>query len=333
MKWRFIELSTTDPAFNLAVEEYVFDRLSRDYAYFMLWQNRPSVIIGRHQNTAAEVNEAFIRENGISVIRRLSGGGAVYHDLGNLNFTFIRDGESSRLDLSLFCEPVAAALRELGVPAEVNGRNDITVEGQKISGNAQYVREGRVMHHGTLLFSADLEAAGKALTPSSKKLKSKGVASVRSRIATVSKYLAEGVTIEDFKKLLLEKLFVGQPMEAYELTEEDLTVIEGLRQDRYATRQWNYGESPPCDLVYEGRIEGCGSVELRLTVKKGLISKAELHGDFFAEKDITPLEAAFVGLPPERESVVNALSSADPTAYIPGLTREALGVLLSEEEE
>ncbi len=330
MKWRFIELDTTDPAFNLAVEEYVFNSLSRDYAYFMLWQNRPSVIIGRHQNTVAEVNEDFIRENGVAVVRRLSGGGAVYHDLGNLNFTFIRDGESSRLDLSVFCEPVAVALRELGVPAEVNGRNDITVEGQKISGNAQYVREGRVMHHGTLLFSADLEAAGKALTPSSKKLKSKGVASVRSRITTVGRYMPEGVTLDDFKKLLLEKLFAGQPMEVYELTEEDLGVIEGLRRDRYATRQWNYGGSPPCDLVYANRIEGCGTVELRLSVKKGTISKAKFHGDFFAEKDIAPLEALFVGLPPEKEAILNALSHTDPTAYIPGFTQEAIATLLSD---
>lgn len=329
MKWRFIELSTTDPAFNLAVEEYVFDRLSRDYAYFMLWQNRPSVIIGRHQNTAAEVNETFIRENGISVIRRLSGGGAVYHDLGNLNFTFIRDGESSKLDLSVFCEPVAAALRELGVPAEVNGRNDIIVEGQKISGNAQYVREGRVMHHGTLLYSADLEAAGRALTPSAKKLKNKGVASVRSRITTVGRYMPSEVTLENFKKLLLDKLFAGQPMEVYELTEEDLTVIEGLRQDRYATYRWNYGESPCCDLVYESRIEGCGTVELRFSVKKGLIAKAEFRGDFFSEKDLAPLEAVFTGLPPERKAITEALSHTDPTAYIPGLTYEAFLKLLS----
>ncbi len=330
MKWRFIELTTTDPAFNLAAEEYVFDSLSRYYAYFMLWQNRPSVIIGRHQNTLAEVNEEYIRENGISVIRRLSGGGAVYHDLGNLNFTFIRDGESSRLDLAVFCEPVAAALRELGVPAQVNGRNDITVEGQKISGNAQYVREGRVMHHGTLLFSADLSAAGRALTPSAKKLRGKGVASVRSRITTVSKYMPEGVTLSDFKELLLQKLFAGQPMERYELTEEDLAVIEGLRADRYATRQWNYGESPPCDLLYTDRIEGCGTVELRFTVKKGLISKARFHGDFFTEQDLAPLEALFAGLPPEKDAILRALSSIDPTAYIPGLTPHALEQLLSQ---
>ncbi len=330
MNWRYIELETTDPAFNLAAEEYVFDHLSRDYAYFMLWQNRPSVIIGRHQNTAAEVNEAFLREQGIRAVRRLSGGGAVYHDLGNLNFTFIRDETSSRLDLGVFCEPVAAALRELGAPAEVNGRNDITVEGQKISGNAQYVREGRVMHHGTLLFSADLQTAGKALTPSARKLSSKGVASVRSRITTLSRYMPEGVGLEDFKKLLLEKLFAGQPMEPYELTEEDIRIIEALKKDRYDTHEWNYGQSPPCDVFYEARIEGCGTVELHLSVKKGLISKAKFHGDFFAQQDLASLEVSFIGLSPEKEILLRMLSSADPSQYIQGLTREVLSELFAQ---
>ena len=128
----------------------------------------------------------------------------------------------------------------------------------------------------------------------------------------------------DFKKLLLEKLFAGQPMEAYVLTQEDLAVIEGLRRDRYATRQWNYGESPPCDLVYESRIEGCGTVELRLTVKKGIIAKAELHGDFFAEKDLAPLEAVLIGVSPEKEAILEALSHVDPASFIPGFTPAAL---------
>ncbi len=329
MNWRYIELKTTDPTFNLAAEEYVFDHLSREYAYFMLWQNRPSVIIGRHQNTAAEVNEEFLREHGVRAVRRLSGGGAVYHDLGNLNFTFIRDESSMRLDLGMFCEPVAAALRELGAPAEVNGRNDITVEGQKISGNAQYVREGRVMHHGTLLFSADLQAAGKALTPSARKLRSKGVASVRSRITTLCRYMPEGVGIREFKDLLLEKLFKGQPMEPYELTEKDIAMIEALKKDRYDTYEWNYGQSPPCDLVYECRLEGCGSVELRLSVKQGRISKAEFRGDFFTQQDLGPLEARLVGLLPQREELINVLASVDPSQYIQGLTSEGIKSLLS----
>lgn len=328
MSWRFIELKTTDPAFNLAAEEYVFEHLSRDYAYFMLWQNRPSVILGKHQNAFAEVNTEYARENNIQVVRRLSGGGAVYHDLGNLNFTFIRDEESSRLDLAVFCEPVAAALRVLGVPAQVNGRNDITVEGQKVSGNAQYVREGRVMHHGTLLFSADLDAAGKALTPSVKKLSSKGVASVRSRITTLSPYMPMGVTLQDFKRLLLEELFMGQPMEPFTLKDTDIVAIEALKKDKYSSPHWNYGQSPPCDLVYEGRIDGCGTVELRLSVKQGLISKASFYGDFFCEQDLEPLEALFVGLPPNKEEWAKALSSTDPSTYIRGLSREALFRLL-----
>ena len=329
MKWRFISLNTTDPAFNLAAEQYVFDSLSRDYAYFMLWQNRPSVIIGRHQNTVAEVNETFIREKGIKVVRRLSGGGAVYHDLGNLNFTFIRDETSSRLDLGVFCEPVAAALRELGAPAEVNGRNDITVEGQKISGNAQYVRDGRVMHHGTLLFDADLAAAGQALTPPARKLKSKGVASVRSRITTLSRYMPESVGLEDFKNLLLEKLFAGQPMERYELTEKDIERIEALKKERYDTREWNYGQSPACDMVYGDRIEGVGTVELHLSVKQGRIAKAKLHGDFFSNQDLGAFEERFVGLPPEKEAFGRMLSEIDPGDYIKGLTREEMLSLFS----
>lgn len=323
MKWRYIELKTSDPAFNLAAEEYVFNSLSRNYAYFMLWQNSPSVIVGRHQNTVAEVNEAFLREKGIRVVRRLSGGGAVYHDLGNLNFTFIRDEESKRLDLAVFCEPVAAALRQLGAPAEVNGRNDITVEGQKISGNAQYVREGRVMHHGTLLFSADLETAGKALTPLARKLSSKGVASVRSRITTLLPYMPAGVGLEEFKRLLLEKLFLGQPMEAYELGPQDISAIEELKKSRYDTREWNYGQSPPCHLVYGDRIEGCGTVELRLSVKKGVIAKAEFCGDFFSQQELRPLAERFVGLAPENLEDPSLLGDVDPEAFIRGLTREA----------
>ena len=330
MKWRFLDLSTTDPAFNLAAEEYVFSELSRDYAYFMLWQNRSSVIIGRHQNTAAEVNETFIREKGIKVVRRLSGGGAVYHDLGNLNFTFIRDETSSRLDLGIFCEPVAAALRELGAPAEVNGRNDITVDGCKISGNAQYVREGRVMHHGTLLFSADLGVAAQALRPSARKLRSKGVASVRSRMATLKEYLPKDTTLQDFKQLLLDKLFAGQPMEHYEWSEADLTAIEKLRLERYDTPQWNYGQSPPCDMNFVDYIPLCGTVEVRLSVRRGLIGKAEFLGDFFTHKDLAPLCGAFIGQTPNEEGFRTALEQVDPSEFIGGLSREALlGLLLS----
>ena len=155
MKLSYLDLMTTDPSYNLAMEQYVFDCLPRDRMYFMLWQNDNAIIVGKYQNTISEINEQAVRERGIRVVRRLSGGGAVYHDMGNLNFTFITDaGGSSALDMKLFCAPVVRTLAALGVKAEVNGRNDITIDGKKFSGNSQYLRQGRVMHHGTIMFDS-----------------------------------------------------------------------------------------------------------------------------------------------------------------------------------
>ena len=330
MQWTFIDISTTNPEFNLAMEQYVFDVLPRDRNYFILWQNDNAVIVGRHQNTLAEVNESYIRENGIRVVRRLSGGGAVYHDMGNLNFTYIQDAESGiQLDLGMFCRPLAQAISALGANAEVNGRNDITIDGRKFSGNAQYVKEGRVMHHGTIMFDSDLSIAGLALTPDPEKVAAKGVKSVRSRMTTVSEHLPEGITLAEFKKLLLEKLFEGQPMEQYVLTEEDIAAIEKLRQERYGTWDWNYGGSPACDLSYKKRVDGCGTVECRLHVKDGRISDCAFRGDFFSAKDPSLLAERFVGLRPVAEDYQKALEGIDASEYFTGMSNEVLLDILS----
>ena len=184
---QYLNLTTTDPSFNLAAEEFVFESLPKDRSYFMLWQNDRAVIIGKYQNTLAEINLPYIEANGIRVVRRLSGGGAVYHDLGNLNYTFIADAkESERLDLRLFCEPVLRTLSSFGVKAELNGRNDMTVDGQKFSGNAQMIRHGRVLHHGTILFDSDLEAVTLALHVDEAKIRAKGIRSVRSRVTNLA---------------------------------------------------------------------------------------------------------------------------------------------------
>ncbi len=336
MAWKFLELQTTDPRWNLAAEQYVFDCLPREHSYFMLWQNEPSVIIGRHQNTLAEINEAYIRQKGIHVVRRLSGGGAVYHDLGNLNFTFIQDAQSTRLDLGLFCRPVAAALQKLGARAEVNGRNDITLDGKKISGNAQYIREGRIMHHGTLLFHADLEAASLALKPPAAKLQSKGVASVRSRMTDISRHLPEEISLSAFKQCFMEQLFAGVPMEPYTWRAEDLSAIDTICAERYSTDQWNYGQSPPCDLVHRGRIEGCGSIELHLRICMGLIAEGTFHGDFFSLQDPSFLASCFVGKEPKQSGYEAALEGVDVSSVIRALSNESLLGLLcgdSSEEE
>ena len=323
MPWRYIQVDTTDPAFNLALEEYVFESLSKDYNYFILWQNDRTVVIGHHQNTFNEVDEAFIRENNITVVRRLSGGGAVYHDLGNLNFTFIQDAAGKEPDLALFCHPVAEAIRTLGANAEVNGRNDITVNGMKFSGNAQYVKYGRVMHHGTLLFDSKLENAAKALRPDPEKIKAKGVASVRSRITNLKPLLPEGTTLENFRDALLKALFENEQMERYILTDSDIAAITALRESRYGTWEWNWGASPACDMTLSGRIDGCGRLSFQFRVEKGVITDGTLYGDFFSAGDPQALAKSFIGYPATVDGFREAAEKADVSPIV-GLTTEGL---------
>lgn len=331
MQWCYIGVTSTDPAFNLALEQYVFDELPRECNYFLLWQNDNAVIVGRHQNTLAEINEPYIREKGIRVVRRLSGGGAVYHDMGNLNFTYIQNAASGiQLDLGLFCRPVAAAISSLGANAVVNGRNDITIDGKKFSGNAQYVKDGRVMHHGTILFDSDLSVAGCALTPDPEKILAKGVKSVKSRMTTVREQLPRDITLAEFKTALLQKLFEGQPMTPYTLTAEDIAAIETLRDTRYATWEWNYGGSPPCDLVRKGRRDGCGSVECRFHIRDGVIHAAQFRGDFFSLADPKQLAERFVGHRPTEESYRAILREVSVSDYFMGLTNEEFLTILIE---
>ena len=238
MKLSYLDLMTTDPSYNLAMEQYVFDCLPRDRMYFMLWQNGNAIIVGKYQNTISEINEEAVRERGIRVVRRLSGGGAVYHDMGNLNFTFITDADGSgTLDMKLFCEPVVRTLAALGVKAEVNGRNDITIDGKKFSGNSQYLRQGRVMHHGTLMFDSDLSVVGEALRVDPTKIQTKGIRSVRSRVTNVAEHLPERVTLPEFRRILLENILRENPGEEYPLTPDDLAAVEKLR-DNEKFRAW-----------------------------------------------------------------------------------------------
>lgn len=331
MKLSYLNLMTTDPAHNLAVEEYVFEKLPRDRTYFMLWQNKNAVIIGKHQNTLAQINEAYVKANQIRVVRRLSGGGAVYHDLGNLNFTFIADaGEKETLNMKLFCQPIVRALAAIGVHAQINGRNDITIDGRKFSGNSQYVKDGRVMHHGTILFDSDLEVVNHALQVDPAKIQAKGIQSVRSRVTNVSEYLTRNISLGQFRQLLLKHLLQETPGEEYMLTPADLAEIEKLRARRYDTWQWNYGASPECTLLKKCRVEGCGTVEAYLTVEHGYIEKAELRGDFFSVKEPGELVRRLVGCRPEVAEYAKALQDVNVEEYIVGLTTERFMALLAE---
>lgn len=325
----YLDLTTTDAAWNLAVEEYVFEKLPRDRMYVMLWQNRNAIIIGKHQNTLAQINPAFVQEKQIQVVRRLSGGGAVYHDMGNLNYTVIADGEGA-LDFGRFCTIVLDALEKVGIRGQLNGRNDMTVEGKKFSGNAQYAREGRVMHHGTILFDSDGSVLEKALQVDEAKIRAKGIQSVRSRVTNLRPLLQRDMTLEEFRKVLLQSILEQFPGSPYTLTPEDLEAIRALKEQRYDTWQWNYGHSPSCSVVRKRRVEGCGTVEAYLQLDKGCIRQVSFRGDFFSAREPEGLAQALVGCPLTREALDRALEGLDVSSFFLGLDRDTLVSILWE---
>ena len=325
-----INLTTTDPAFNLAAEQYVFENLPKDRNYFMLWQNDNAVIIGKYQNTLAEINQPYVEAHKIKVVRRLSGGGAVFHDLGNLNYTYITNaGELETLNMRVFCEPIVKALSEFGVTAEINGRNDMTIHGKKFSGNAQYIRHGRVMHHGTLLYNSDLSAVSKALQVDPEKIRAKGMESVRSRVTNIRRYLKEDVPLFAFREMLLSFIRRGTESEEYAFSEKNLREIERIKQERYDTWGWNYGKSPECSILKSARVEGCGIIEVYLETDHSLITDVSFRGDFFSTRDPEELIPNFIGKKPDADGFSQALEGIDVEKYFAGLTKEQMLSLLS----
>lgn len=236
-----------DPAINLAIEEYALKHLPLDDSYLLFYINQPSIIIGKHQNTIEEINAEFVRDNNIQVVRRLSGGGAVYHDLGNLNFSFItRDNGESFHNFLKFTQPVIDALRQMGVEAEMTGRNDLQVGERKISGNAQFATRGRMFSHGTLMFNLNLDNVAASLHANPEKFKSKSTKSVRSRVANISELMDREMTIEQFREELLRFIFGAEldQVPQYKLTDTDWAKIHEISKERYQSWDWNYGLSP-----------------------------------------------------------------------------------------
>lgn len=325
MNLHYLDLNTTDAAWNLAAEQYVFDALPRDRSYVMLWQNAKAVIVGKYQNTLSEINAEYVQANQVQVVRRLSGGGAVYHDLGNLNFSFITDAEHlGTIDLKLFCRPVIRTLRSLGLPAELNGRNDMTLDGKKFSGNSQYLRQGRVLHHGTILFDSDLDAVARALHADAEKLQSKGVPSVRSRVTNLRPYFGEEMSLPAFRSMLLEEILRDNPGEAYVFNEEDLLAIEEIKRQRYARWEWNFGVSPAGSMEKKRRVEGVGTLSAFLSTDKGRIRELSFRGDFFSTLGPEKLAERLIGIELNEEALRRALADEDPGLYLHSMTREAL---------
>jgi lipoate-protein ligase A len=336
---RYIKSSSVNPYFNLALEQFVFDKLDAAHDYFMLWQNHNSIIIGKYQNAVEEINAKFVQERGITVARRLSGGGAVYHDLGNLNFTFITAAEpqresiapqnTKRIDFAAFCQPIAEALRDLGAPVEISGRNDMTIEGKKFSGNAQYIKGNRVMHHGTLMFDSDLETVSRALNVSQDKIASKGVKSIKSRVTNIKPHIAHNISLAEFWLRIEQFMQERFGLEEFCLSTAQTMEVQSLCDTVYSTWDWNYGRSPAYTVKKTRRVEGCGTVQVFLDVQKdGVICGAEFHGDYFAAKDSNDLAKKLNGATLNEISLRAALKNTDIQQYFANLDADTFIVIL-----
>lgn len=314
----------TDPRINLAIEEYLLKTMDVEKDPFLLFYiNEPSIIIGKNQNTAEEINTDYVDSNGIHVVRRLSGGGAVYHDLGNLNYSFITvdDGNSFR-NFRKFTEPVVKALQSLGVNAELSGRNDLMAEGRKVSGNAQFSTRGRMFSHGTLMFDTQIDEVVSALKVSKEKIESKGIKSIRSRVANISEFLKAPMTVTEFRNAILHSIFEGEEnVRYYELTDEDWKNIHELSKERYGNWDWNYGKSPKFNIKHSHRFP-VGGIDVRLQVDKGMVQDANIYGDFFGVGDVSEIEQAIAGSKYERASLGEAIAGIDIPKLLGGITTD-----------
>lgn len=313
----YLETKSTDPCHNLAFEQYVLENRSEG-DWLILWQNADTVVLGLNQNAEEELDRAFVEAHGTSVVRRMTGGGAVYHDLGNLNYSFISDlGDAAALSIARFTAPVCRALASMGVNAETSGRNDITVDGRKISGVAQRIFKNRILHHGTLLFDSDPALVAAALCADPAKFSSKSAKSVRSRIGNIRDFLPRDMTLAEFwQRLLLELSRDG--LVRRELSADELAQVSRLAEEKYRSWDWTRGRSPDYDFKNKRRFEG-GTLEVRLSVEGGLISDALFRGDFMAVTDSTPAANALKGVRFERGAVGAALAALDLAPMLGGI--------------
>jgi lipoate-protein ligase A len=288
-----INLKNTNPYFCLAAEEYLLKNFDDDI--FMLWQSEDTVVLGKHQNALAEINYPFVRSNNITVARRISGGGTVFHDSGNVNFTFIKNVQSSaEISFKQFTEPVRDALAQLGIEATTSGRNDLLIEGFKVSGNAEHVFKKRVLHHGTLLFNSDLENLGQAIKVVPGKYESKAVQSNRSQVANISSFLKQEMEIKDFVDFLIEVQLKKPGNRKYELTDSDNITIQKLANEKFETWDWNFGYSPK--YLFKNKVDIAGKrLSVQMSVKKGRVEECVISGDYFPAIEVIKISKGMIG--------------------------------------
>ena len=328
---KYIVNNSHNPAYNVALEAYAFRELLAEDELFILWINEPTIVIGKHQNAIEEINKTYTDEHGIHVVRRLSGGGAVYHDLNNLNYTIISNkSQEGAFDFKTFSQPVIETLADLGVTATFTGRNDLEIDGKKFCGNAQAYYKGRMMHHGCLLFDVDMTVLGNALQVSKDKIESKGVKSVRARVTNILDELPEKMTVEAFSNQLLNKMKESYPdMTEYVFSDDDLKNIQALADKHFGTWDWTYGEAPEYTIKRSVRYPA-GKITTYANVEKSVIKGMKLYGDFFGIKDVADIEQALIGLRYEYPDVLAKLQTIDTTQYFTNITPQEIAKAIVE---
>lgn len=321
---KFVTNLSNNPYYNLAFEEYLFKNLPENEEYVFLWINSPAIIVGKNQNTIEEINQHFVLEKDIKVVRRVTGGGAVYHDFGNLNFSIIKNVEGNeKIDFSVINIPIVKALEKFGINAELSGRNDLTVEGKKISGIAQSLHKRKVLNHGTILYDTDLSVLSQALNVKQDKIESKGVKSVKSRVTNIKPYMKKNIDIMEFKEILLKYIFdyLNEPFEEYKLSDEHLENIDRLCKNKYNTWEWNYGQSPDFNWKNYKRYPS-GSIDIRLEIKSGIITNVKIYGDFFATKDVSELEELLKNNQYEKSKITKTISEIEISDYLGNISTD-----------
>ena len=311
----------------MAFDEYALEQLPLDEPLFFLWRNRSAVIIGLNQNVYAEVDINYLRQHDIALARRITGGGAVYHDLGNLNYTIVGRSSDIERDYPEYARHMQQALLALGVKAELSGRNDILVDGRKVSGYAKRVYKDRLMVHGTLMFDVDIDCLTRVLTPPTNKLESKGIASVKSRVLNLKEHLPQFTNIGALTQALEQHLSRQYQDKEYILTEAQLTEIRTIAETKFATPSWIYGRSPNETITYSKRLP-CGNVAVHMDIRKGIITQCSITGDFLGNTPIASLENLLQGCLYERGALLQRLSGLKTQDYLDNTSTETFINLL-----